>query len=116
MLPTSNFQLYFREMRWLISALIFVTVIAGCKNTESVSKAEKETFEIEITLTSEEAVKRVPYNHATIELRLKTALEEHGQYAATITVFPDQVDQIIEKLATQDGVGNVLLIGSSQSP
>ena len=103
-------------MRRLVLTLIILASVTGCKHTQSVSKTEKETFEIVITFDTEEAVKQVPYNHSTIKLRLKNALEEHGQYAATITVFPDQFDQIIEKLGTQDGVAEVRLVDSNLDP
>lgn len=74
-------------------------------------ESTKEEFQIEITFSTDEAIKVIPHQHQTIELRLENALEAHGAYRATITVFSDQVEQIVEKLALQNGVGSVRLIG-----
>ena len=94
--------------------LFILLILSACKSTETAVESTKEVFRIEITFSTEEAIKMIPYEHQTIELRLDNALEEHGQYAATIRVFPDQAQQTVEKLALQDGVGNVRLIGPIQ--
>lgn len=77
----------------------------------------KEEFEIEILFKSDEAVKVLPYRLSAIQLRLNTAQEDHGAYRGSITVDPDQVSDVIEKLRMEDGVKEVELIGpANQNP
>lgn len=73
----------------------------------------KEEFEIEIMFDTDEAVKVVPYRLSAIQLRLNNAREDHGAYRGSITVDPDQVNDVVEKIINEDGVKGVELIGKA---
>ncbi len=102
--------LYFGQMRLLLSFFLVFSLF-GCKITAPASSAEKERISIEIIFSTDEAIKRVPYQLTELELKLSNAINgiERGYYA-TILVNSDKIDSIMDKIGNEDGVARVSVL------